>query len=93
MAEAKKQFSQNEYNKTYYQENKNKKSICVICGGKTSVFNSYQHKNTKKHQDALKKIDSMTPENITKLILEKCKELGINITSNSNSLNDIKIEK
>jgi len=59
------QKNQKEYNQQYYNDKKHIKSICTICGGKTSVFNKYQHEHTNKH---LKKVKEL--ENNKKLLFE-----------------------
>ena len=82
----KKVFNRKEYNDQYYQKNKSIKSICELCGGKTSPFNKYQHEQTTKHQKKLKESKTPTLEQFTKMLIDKSSELGIKVELKDNSL-------
>jgi hypothetical protein len=87
--EEKKIFNQKEYNQQYYITNKHLKTICTLCGGKTSPFNKFQHEHTKKHLKKVeesKKIKQPTLEDFTKLLISTSSELGIKVEIKDNSL-------
>ena len=76
MKEPVEELNKKNYNKTYYQINREKmtaKHICVDCGGKYSLNSKTHHLASKKHNNAiqLKKKD----EEIEKLKLENVKLL------------------
>jgi epoxyqueuosine reductase QueG len=82
----KKVFNRKEYNDQYYQKNKSVKSICELCGGKTSPFNKYQHEQSAKHQKKLKESTTPTLEQFTKMLIDKSSELGIKVEIKDKSL-------
>jgi len=82
----KKIFNRKEYNDQYYQKNKLIKSICELCGGKTSPFNKFQHEQTAKHKKKLNESKTPTLEQFNKMLIEKSTELGIKVELNDKSL-------
>jgi hypothetical protein len=38
------------YNKTFFEQNKDKKYHCELCNSNVSIFNKSHHKNSKKHK-------------------------------------------
>ena len=38
------------YNKTFFEQNKDKKYYCELCNSNISIFNKSHHKNSKKHK-------------------------------------------
>lgn len=86
MKKVKKPFDQKEYNHKYYENKKNIKTICNICGGKSSPFNKFQHEQTKKHQNKLEQIKSATFDELSKQLVSRASELGLKI--NINILNE-----
>jgi len=81
-----KEFDRKKYNDEYYQINKKKIVVCELCGSKYTIFNKYQHENTKKHKKQIVKKKQMTLDEITKMLIEKSTELNLKIEIKDNSL-------
>ena len=47
--------STREYNKLFFQKNKDKKYHCDLCNCEVSFFNQAHHKESKKHKQLLEK--------------------------------------
>ena len=60
-----------EYNKLFFEKNKERKYYCELCNCEVSFFNQSHHKNTKKHKLLLEKEDKK--DSHIKLIEEKDK--------------------
>jgi epoxyqueuosine reductase QueG len=82
----KKDFNQKEYNQKYYKDNKHKKSICVICGGKTSPFNKYQHEHSKKHIKKVEELKNPSINDFCKMLISNAKDLNMKFEIKDNSL-------
>jgi len=60
-----KKMAQKEAHAKWYQNNKdeyNKKHFCAVCGGSFSKTHTNQHIATKKHQNALLKLNEFVAE-------------------------------
>jgi len=78
-------LKKNEYNKSYYEKNKEKwftNTVCIICGGKYNPSTKYNHFKTKKHimadkDNKLKELQNKDEEiqNKNDIIAEKDKQL------------------
>jgi epoxyqueuosine reductase QueG len=86
MEEVKKEFNRKEYNQQYYKDKKSIKSICALCGGKTSPFNKFQHEHSLKHIKMMNEKKKPTLEEFTKLLLAQSMDLNLKLEFKDNTL-------
>ncbi len=94
-------FDKKEYNKVYYQQNKDKhleyiseKIECEICNVNISRGNMHVHKKTKKHLIKQKKIEDERDFEIKKNTIENAKSMLdklyiMDSSGNMNKLSDL----